>query len=212
MLNLYLLRHAESQMNLHPDIISGRINETPLSPLGELQALWLGQRLRNEDIIFDQIYSSTAVRTQQTAKIVCNQIGYPLENILSSEKLLELDQGDWEGQPRVKIYISETLAKINKDNLNFAPPNGESQKNVEDRMYSWLEENLLNQPNISTEDRTVGVFTHGLAIKCLFRKIMGSNPAMTYKIVLENTSITKLSYSQTGWHLVKFNDVAHLEF
>ena len=212
MLNLYLLRHAESQMNLHPDIISGRINETPLSPLGELQALWLGQRLRNEDIIFDQIYSSTAVRTQQTAKIVCNQIGYPLENILSSEKLLELDQGDWEGQPRVKIYISETLAKINKDNLNFAPPNGESQKNVEDRMYSWLEENLLNQPNISTEDRTVGVFTHGLAIKCLFRKIMGSNPAMTYKIVLDNTSITKISYSQTGWHLVKFNDAAHLEF
>src|SRR3989344_5078569 len=128
MLNLYLFRHAESQMNLHPDIISGRVNETPLSPLGELQALWLGQRLQNEEILFDQIYSSTAVRAQQTAMIASKQIEYPLENILSSEKLLELDQGDWEGQPRVKIYTPQVLAEINRDNWNFAPKNGESQK------------------------------------------------------------------------------------
>jgi len=179
--------------------------------LGGLQALWLGERLRNEEVRFDQVYSSTAIRTRQTANIVCEKIGYPLEHILYSEKLLELDQGDWQGQPRDIIYTPETVAKINKDNWNFTPPNGESQRDVEERMYSWVEENLLANHD-QTQQTTVGIFTHGLAIKCLFRKIMGSNPARTYKIVLDNTSITKISYSQTGWHLVKVNDAAHLEF
>jgi len=78
-------------------------------------------------------------------------------------------------------------------------------------MSSWVEEKVLAKHD-QTQQAIVGIFTHGLAIKCLFRKIMGSNPAMTHKIVLDNTSITKISYSQTGWHLVKVNDAAHLEF
>lgn len=212
MLDVYLIRHAESKSNLDHHLIGGRSNETPLSPLGGFQALWLGERLRNENIKFDQIYSSTAVRTQQTAKIVCDRISYPLENIISSEKLLELDQGEWQGQSRDKIYTSETLAKINKDNWNFTPPHGESQRNVEERMYSWVEENLLTQYQTGKTNLTTAIFTHGLAIKCLLRGILGSNPAMTYKIVLDNTSITKVSYSNTGWHLVKINDAAHLTF
>jgi len=126
MLDLYLFRHAESQSNINQHLIGGRSNETPLSQLGELQALWPGERLRNEEVRFDQIYSSTALRTQQTANIVCEKIGYPLENILYSEKLLELDQGDWQGQPRDQIYTPETIARINQDNWNFIPPNGES--------------------------------------------------------------------------------------
>ena len=209
MLDLYLIRHAESQSNLNTHIIGGRSNETPLSHLGEFQALWLGQRLKHQDLVFDQMYSSTAVRAQKTAELVCKQLGYPLENILFSEKLLELDQGDWQGQLRDKIYTPETLAEINSDNWNFTPPAGESQRKVEERMYSWVEKNLLAK---SKKDLSVGIFTHGLAIKCLLRKILNSDPAMTYKIVLENTSITKVSYSGTGWHLIKVNDAAHLEF
>ncbi len=211
MLDIYLIRHAESQINAHQHLIGGRSNDSPLSPLGEFQALWLGQRLREQEIKFDQIYSSTAVRAQQTAHITCRQMGYPLENILYSEKLLEIDQGDWQGQPREKIYTQETIAKINQDNWNFAAPNGESQRQVEERMYSWVKENLLVSYD-QAQPKTIGLFTHGLAIKCLLRGILGSNPAMTHKIVLDNTSITKLSYSNTGWHLVKVNDAAHLEF
>lgn len=212
MLDIYLLRHAESKSNLDQHLIGGRSNETPLSLQGELQALWLGERLQKDSTQFNQIYSSTAVRAQKTVEIVCKQIGYPLENIIYSEKLLELDQGNWQGQPRDKIYTPETLAKINQDNWNFTPPNGESQRDVEERMYSWVEENLLTKYREGQINFNTAIFTHGLAIKCLLRKIMGSNPAMTYKIVLDNTSITKISYSQMGWHLVKVNDAAHLEF
>ena len=101
MLDIYLFRHAESESNRNSHLIGGRSNHAPLSQLGKFQALWLGERLRNEEVRFDQVYSSTALRTEQTANIVCEKIGYPLENILYSEKLLELDQGDWQGQPRV---------------------------------------------------------------------------------------------------------------
>ena len=207
MLDLYLIRHAESEMNLNQHLIGGRSNQTPLSALGNVQALWLGRRLEEQKVLFDQVYCSTAVRTRQTAKIVCELINYPLEDIVYSERILELDEGDWEGQPREQIYTAPILAEINSNNWNFTPPNGESQREVEERMYSWIEENLLAQPR---ERLIAGVFTHGLAIKCLLRGILESKPGMTYKIELENTSITRLKYDQNGWHLRTVNDTGHL--
>jgi len=211
MLDLYLFRHAESESNKNPHLIGGRSDETPLSPLGELQASWLGERLRDKGVDFDQIYSSTAARAKKTAAVVCKQIGYPLENIIYSERLLELDQGEWQGQPRTKIYTLQTLARIDKDNWNFTPPKGESQRQVEERIYSWIEESLLANYG-RAEQTTVGAFTHGMAIKCVLRKILSSAPAMTHKIELENTSITRLKYDEKGWHLSRLNDASHLEF
>ena len=207
MLDLYLIRHAESEMNLNQHLIGGRSNQTPLSALGNVQALWLGRRLEEQKVLFDQVYCSTAVRTRQTAKIVCELINYPLEDIFYSERILELDEGDWEGQLREQIYTAPILAEINSNNWNFTPPNGESQREVEERMYSWIEENLLAQPR---ERLIAGVFTHGLAIKCLLRGILESKPGMTYKIELENTCITRLKYDQNGWHLRTVNDTGHL--
>ena len=119
----------------------------------------------------------------------------------------DLDQGEWESQPRDQIYTPETLAKINADNFNFTPPNGESQKTVEDRMYSFVENNLLG---IYPEAQTVGIFSHGMAIKCLLRRILDSKSGMTYKIDLENTSITRLQHKGNGWSLLSVNDTAHL--
>ena len=97
MLDLYLIRHAESEMNVQEHLIGGRNDAVNLSPKGELQAWYLGKRFREDRIQFDYIYSSTAVRAQRTAQIVCQEIKYPLDRIIYSTALLELDQGDWEG-------------------------------------------------------------------------------------------------------------------
>jgi hypothetical protein len=52
-------------------------------------------------------------------------------------------------------------------------------------------------------------------LSCSFlRSVLGSNPAMTWKIETDNTSITELTWVQSGpaagWHLNRLNDTAHL--
>jgi len=207
MLDIYLIRHAESEMNNNWHLIGGRSNATPLSQRGILQAVSLGKRLKYSGVVFDEIYSSTAKRTLETAKNTGLHSGFSLDDVVKASELLELDQGDWEGKPRDSIYTSEVLNLINSDNWNFTPPNGESQKAVEERMLNWVDRTLISR---YSQEKTVGIFTHGFAIKCLLRGIMDFSPSLTYKITLDNASITRLKYSEIGWHLITVNDTAHL--
>ncbi|MBI4441237.1 histidine phosphatase family protein [Candidatus Woesearchaeota archaeon] len=205
MLELYLIRHAESEMNVNAHLIGGRSHDTPLSEAGVMQAGLLGKRLQG--LQFHEVYSSPAVRTKQTSEIVCSALGYPLEKIVYAEELHELSQGDWEGKPRSEIYTPETLVHINSNNWDFRPPNGDSQRDVEERMYRFIEKSFLVR---SQGDLVIGVFTHGLAIKCFLRRVMDFTPKITYKIEIDNTSVTRLRYTEHGWHPVSINDAAHL--
>ena len=74
-------------------------------------------------------------------------------------------------------------------------------------MSVWVKDKLLPRYE---QGLTVGVFTHGLAIKCLFRGIMQSSSERTYKIEIDNTAITRFRYARNGWHLVTLNDTTHL--
>jgi broad specificity phosphatase PhoE len=204
MLDLYLIRHAESEMNNNSHLIGGRSNSTPLSERGKFQAYMLGQRFKDTGVRFDKIYSSPAVRAHETSRIVSDIIDYPVNNIILSDKLLELDQGGWEGKVRAEILTPELIDLLNRNNWNFKAPNGESQRDVEERMLDIVVNEILGK------DPTVALFTHGMAIKCLLRGIMGFDPAITYKIVLDNTSITRLKYTSRGWHPMTINDSGHL--
>jgi len=207
MIDLYLIRHAKSEANETPHLITGRSNHSPLSEKGERQAHLLGERFRDEGITFDDVYSSTAVRTQETAKIVCSYIGFSLDGIVANDDFLELDQGDWVGRDRNEIYTPEVLQKINSNNWQFRPPNGESQKEVEDRMYARIEQDVLQQVD---QDLRVAVFGHGMAIKCFLRRVMEFTPNITYRIWIKNTGITQLHYKEDGWYPIRINDSSHL--
>jgi probable phosphoglycerate mutase len=207
MLDIYLIRHAESEMNNNGDLIGGRTNSTPLSDRGIHQANLLGKRLKQSGILFNNIYSSSAKRAQETAEIVGSYLGFSLSDVEVTDKILELSQGDWEGKKREEVYTPERLRQINKNNWKFTPPNGESQKDVEERMLKWINEYVLSE---ILKKKIVGIFTHGMTIKCLLRGIMDFSPSLTYKISLDNTSITRLGYSERGWHLITVNDTAHL--
>ncbi len=208
MLDLYLIRHAESVLNLdYAHVIGGRTNAVPLTSEGIRQAERLGPRLSAEKIVFDHVYSSTAVRAWTTARHTGKTMhpGFTLESVVQDERLLELDQGAWEGKPREEIYTSETLAKIRADPWEFRPPQGESQRDVEERMYRWMKQTAL-----PVHDGVIAVFTHGMAIKCLLRKILDFDSKMTYKLEIDNTAITHLRYDLYGWHLATINDTGHL--
>ena len=107
------------------------------------------------------------------------------------------------------IYTQEVLQEINSDNWNFTPPNGESQRDVEERMIGWwLKERMIQETY--EKDLVTGVFSHGMAIKCFLRGMMNFDAELTYKIALYNTSITRLKFSKLGLHLITTNDAGHL--
>jgi broad specificity phosphatase PhoE len=208
MVELYYFRHAESVLNKVHHLVGGRTCDSPLTELGIMQAKSLGERLRRTNTRFDAVYSSPAMRALQTAEIVGGIVGFSLDQVIVLDELQELDQGDWEGKPRVEVYTPEVLARIKADNYNFTPPNGESQRMVEERMLS-VAQSIVHNP--SYEGARVGLFTHNVATKCLLRGILDFSPRHTYTMHIEHTAITRLQYDQKGWHVMGINDAAHLE-
>jgi len=70
----------------------------------------------------------------------------------------------------------------------------------------------------SSEDsaETVAIFTHGIAIKCFLRRILGAAPTFATHCDCPNTSITELRYKPgahnlDGWIVVRVSDASHLE-
>ncbi|MDP5170863.1 MAG: histidine phosphatase family protein [Bacteroidia bacterium] len=208
MLSLYLIRHAESLGNVNHHLVGGQSNHYALSERGEQQSHLLGQRFATEGLTFDALYSSTAVRTQSTAQISCSYLPNVPDLRLRPE-LLELSQGDWEGKVRTEIYTPEQLTIVRADPYDFRPPNGESQRDVEARMYRWLE-GVAATHGQSEQPTVVGAYTHGFAIKTLLRGLMQSTPTMTYRTIIHNTSLTVLYYERGLWYIDRVNDYQHI--
>ncbi len=93
MTKIYFTRHGETQWNLE-----GRMQgwlDSPLTDLGCQQAQWLADRLIEEKITFDIVFSSSSGRAVQTAKTIIGNQGTPL---VLRETLREMSFGQWEGQ------------------------------------------------------------------------------------------------------------------
>jgi len=70
-----LIRHAESAMNTAPHLIGGQSNAAPLTSNGERQSSRLGARLKIDQLRFDAVYTSTAVRAVETARLMMENAG-----------------------------------------------------------------------------------------------------------------------------------------
>lgn len=200
--SIYLLRHAETEYNAHAQFIGGRSNHIPLSTKGRKQALEVGELLKDSNIQFEKVYCSIANRTRQTLDLILSQANITNNPIIYSEELQELSQGDWEGKLRSEIYTPEQLAVINSNQWLFTPPNGESQKEVEERMLAFISSEILSK----YAEGNFLIVGHGIAFKCLLRGILGISSQMAYKLSIDNTSLTKLSYDkEKGWFVNYLN-------
>jgi broad specificity phosphatase PhoE len=194
---IYLIRHAECLANLSPEIISGG-NDTPLTPRGKLQAMLLGQRFQLEGIIFDEVHSSELIRPQQTAKIAI-----PGASLIISQELNEMHQGDFLGKNRQEIYKTYG-EQIARENWYFRTPNGQSQDDVAQNMFSWLKKYGCNG-----ENKKIGAFSHGYAIKSLLTLILDRDKELSWKKSIANTSISEIIYDGK-FHVARENDYTHL--
>ena len=98
MLNVYLLRHGQTQWNAEGNRYCGR-TDIPLTKTGMRQAETVGEQLKS--ISFDAIYSSPLERAYVTAQCVGGG-----KAVIKEQRLIEADFGTWEGKTKEE-FIEE---------------------------------------------------------------------------------------------------------
>ncbi len=196
-IHLYLIRHGQSHMNITPHLVGGRSEKSPLSQLGEDQAVALYRLFHNNGIRFDKVYSSPFSRAIRTAEISLGS-SFP---IITDDRLIEYSAGDWESRPRSEVQTSKVKHQMAEMTVDFQPPNGESQRQVSLRVADWLQEVILkNQELLSSgQTQSIAVFSHGLTIKCLLHHILGFDSQYIWRLEIDNCSVTKMVFNARGW-------------
>lgn len=161
MTRLYFIRHGESTINQHPDLIGGRSNHIDLTDKGVRQAKAFGKWLTTSSIRPDAVYFSPAIRTVQTMDYSLEAANFDLECV-SDPRIQELAQGIKEGASRKETYSDEVLAQIARETLDFKFPGGESIADTMSRMLDFVTDTSAKHP-----DQTVLVYGHGFATRAL---------------------------------------------
>ncbi|WP_333366617.1 histidine phosphatase family protein [Microcoleus sp. N3A4] len=215
-ITLYLIRHGEPDYanDVH-EVFIGRRPHSTLTEKGKKQCQRLGVYLANKNIKFDTIYTSTLIRSIQSAKTTIDTI-QTLDSRLCPNEYIDvpalegISQGDWEGKSKKELYTLELENFIKYRGDFFVPPGGESKRMVERRASNWLEDEVLYNEKFQYQPRVIAIFSHAVVIKSLFRFIFQYNTNNVDDLELEYTGVSIFKQNYKGWTLVKWNDTSHL--
>ncbi|KAK8347175.1 hypothetical protein V6Z12_A07G267100 [Gossypium hirsutum] len=73
-------------------------------------------------------------------------MNFAVSEIQSSDALMDLNMGHWEGCPRSEIYTPEVLSLMERYQPDFSAPSGESLRQLEFRMVQFLNGTVLGLP------------------------------------------------------------------
>ncbi len=167
---LILLRHGQSQWNLENRFTGWK--NVPLTEKGETEAKKAGELIKKHNINIDRVFSSVLERANRTAEIAIMhaELNNLLENnkliMTCSEKLNERDYGDLIG-----LNKQETADKFGKDQVHIwrrsydtPPPNGESLKDVVERVSPYFEKNIKPALN---KGENILIAAHGNSLRAM---------------------------------------------
>ncbi|NHB92355.1 2,3-diphosphoglycerate-dependent phosphoglycerate mutase GpmB [Photorhabdus cinerea] len=206
MLQVYLVRHGESEWNAERRI-QGQ-SDSPLTETGEYQARLVAQRVKSESIT--HIITSDLGRTRRTAEIIAEVCGC---EIILEPRLRELNMGVLERRNIDSLTSEEEIWR--KKVLDGTPggriPEGESMDELAVRMRAALE-NCRNLPGGS---RPLLV-SHGIALGCLVGTILGLPAHAERRLRLRNCSLSRVDYQNSpwlasGWIVETAGDITHLD-
>lgn len=116
MQRLYFVRHGQSLVNVGGKFCTqvGTELDQGLTELGKEQAAHDGQKAAAAGMRFDLILSSPLARACETARIIAEQVSYPVGNIETLELIKELNFGELEGTECELFYSNNTYADLGK--------------------------------------------------------------------------------------------------
>ena len=196
---LVLLRHGQSQWNLENRFTGWK--DVPLTEKGIEEAKNAGQLIKKNNIKFDKIFSSVLQRANKTAEIAMkeaemkhlfnnNQLNYTKD-----QRLNERDYGDLVG-----LNKAETADKFGKEQVHIwrrsydiSPPNGESLKDVVNRVSPYFESNI--SPLI-LDEKNILIAAHGNSLRAIMIKVGLHKPEEISSIELPTGSPLCLDYEK----------------
>lgn len=180
MLNIYVVRHGETEFN-KKGLIMGQI-DSELTDKGVNQALVVGKILK--EIKFDIIYSSNLNRALHTAKLIQSKLKYPVK-IKTSKKLLEVNYGFFSG--KLKLKITKNFNKYHKD-INFVNPGGESFNHMNKRILKFLKKINLKYSHMNSN---ILIVTHAGCIRSIYSFFREESLQNNMNLKIKHTSILK---------------------
>ncbi|WP_342322289.1 2,3-diphosphoglycerate-dependent phosphoglycerate mutase GpmB [Kosakonia sp. BYX6] len=206
MLQVYLVRHGETQWNAERRI-QGQ-SDSPLTDKGEKQAWQVAERAKALGIT--HIISSDLGRTRRTAEIIADVCGC---DIVFEPRLRELDMGVLERRHIDSLTEEEEgwRRQLVNGTDDGRIPDGESMQELSDRMHAALAA-CLQLP----EGSRPLLVSHGMALGCLVSTILGLPAYAERRLRLRNCSISRIDYQHSpwlasGWVVETAGDVSHLD-
>ena len=194
---LVLLRHGQSKWNLENRFTGWK--DVPLTEKGIKEANNAGLLLKKNNIKIDKIFSSVLERANKTAEIAIKSS--EIENLHlngnliyeKDQRLNERDYGDLVG-----LNKAETADKFGKEQVHIwrrsydtPPPNGESLKDVVDRVSPYFSDKI--EPYI-LENKNVLIAAHGNSLRAIMIKVGMYQPEEISSIELPTGSPLCLDY------------------
>ena len=210
---IYFIRHGESESNATPGLAFPINYDAPLSKLGHQQAKLLGERFKNEKMSFDKVFSSTLTRAVQTTENMFAGMDNENNSFQKVPEIIEQQIPGWRGVPTEEAYTNDTMTYIMEKGNDFVGPDGESIREVQKRATNWLEDELIYNRDLCIEPQSlkVAIISHESTLRSIFHYIMGFDQRLTYKIGVDNTSISRFIFNSKGWSVVCLNDSSHLK-
>lgn len=186
--DIYLLRHGETPWNADGNRYCGR-TDLSLTEKGIRQATSVRDLLK--DLLFEAVYASPLRRAYQTAQIAGGGC-----QVITDERLTEVDFGRWEGQTREE-FIREDEASWNSwcadPATTRAGGSGETAGEVIARVQAFFSDLSERHPQ-----GNVLVVAHNGINRLYLAHKLGMNLRYYRRIVQENSSATMFSLAQDG--------------
>ncbi|MGB9681443.1 MAG: alpha-ribazole phosphatase [bacterium] len=178
-MKIYLVRHGETDWNKN-GLYQGQ-KDIPLNELGRKEAKVLASAFKGKRVSI--IYSSDLTRAKETAEIIAKELD--LQNITYKESLREMDFGNWTGKSIFEMEEDSKLFKMwQKDPWTVSPPNGETLKELANRVRAAIEEMFQ-----SNKSQDILVVTHAGPIKALIFDLIGSTGNTYWNLDISHNTI-----------------------
>ena len=197
----FIVRHGETVWNAQ-----GRIQghtDISLSERGIQQAKLVAKRLAG--VSLDVAYSSDLARSAETARQILKQRTVPLH---TTPRLREFNKGVFEGLTPEETgeQFPELFEASQVNDLDFAPPGGETIRETSARMNAIMTELRARHP-----DENVLIVGHGGSLRAGFVALMELPLEANWRFSMTNCGLSVLDIYPNNAVLRLYNDSSHLD-
>lgn len=187
---LLLIRHGQVIPPAEDCLYGGM--DVPLSALGQQQAVAAARE--SASLLVSRVYSSPLSRAVFGANCVVDVHRARSPSLEIDPDLAEVDRGGWGGLPRAEIEASWPggLERLKTD-LDFAPPGGESMRDLQRRVVASYERIIASTP----PGETIALVSHMHVTRAIVAHVLGTPPerAADVDIPLASSSLVELDVS-----------------